>query len=712
MTPRRPARGGALPLSLPLLGLGLVLALTFTGVPSLAAVAAEPFAPRQLASSVKPMMVRATTVATIPDSFSPDGRVTVHGSKTAGSAIAVTLASVNSRVCTIDADAQTTWSCTVLVPNGPQQRFTAVETLADSGAPAPASVDALIDVLGPPFLDGDGTVLTAGNLSGVGYPGSTVTVSVNGTPDPGCSRATVQASSFWSCAISAASGGPYSVRAQQSNAAIGAGSLSRYSNVQSVLVDREAPAAAVILAPTAGSRLIDITFVVSGAGESGAALDVYLDGTPSCSTGVTNSQFACTLGAPTSGEHTLRVIQRDAAGNYSPPSPEFSVSFGPAPVVAPVPGSVPSLPSPPAVTRAPAIITPSPLAPEVTPESTMPDTASPPTTGGTPEATSAVPLAGGWGAPTGFGRGATLLSTDPNRDNWLTGPLIGLLFLALVAIPLRLLVLALTGRVRLPHTQFMGRNQSVSPARDDSELVPEPRRPLRTAAIITATAVLIAISGGVAGEVRYLRLFLAITLGLIVLNGLTAVILRAGSRLLGSSITLRILPGMLLAAAITSVLSRVLSIDPPLITGVLVGAVFAATSTARKSAVLSLLQLAALTVLGTSAWLAHGLVSAGTGFWAALASETLATICLAGLGSVLVLVLPIASLPGRVILNWSSIGWTATVLVVVSLSAGVIFGSTAIALAATPAVFAVVAFAGLCVATWGFVRFVEPQLRA
>ncbi|MBC7517316.1 MAG: hypothetical protein H7248_00260 [Microbacteriaceae bacterium] len=684
----------------------LLLAAGLAGASSGAASALDAPLPQSRTSSLIASAANghATTIATTPQKFSPDGRITIYGSKTVGSSVMVTLSPGNVRACSVAADDQDTWSCAALLPNGGQQRLTAVETLSDSAALAPASVDTLIDVLGAPFLDGDGTILTAGNLTGIGFPGSTVIVSVNGTPDPGCTRAVVHPNSFWSCPLSAASGGPYTVRAQQSNPAIGAGSLSQYSNVQSVVVDRDAPAAAVIATPVFGTRITEESFTVSGTGESGATVDVYLDGTPSCSTVVVDSQFSCVLTALANGAHALRALQHDAAGNYAPPSAEIGVAFGPAPSATVPPTSPPRITTPAVPSPVPADSSPDTGA---VAEPVVPD----PVTVPTPSASSAaVPSSGGWGTTTGFGRGNTLPPAGPVHENWLAGPLIGLLFLALVAIPLRLLVAAVAGR--MPRPRFTGRNQS---QRHPATAVPastRTQRGLRVIAPIMVTAAVIAISGGVGGEVRYLRLFLAITLGLVVLNGLTALVLRSASRLLGLATTLRWLPGMLVAAAATSLLSRLLSIDPPLIAGVLVGAVIANTASARHSAVLSLLQLGSLTVLGILAWFAHGQVANGTGFWAALTSETLATVFLAGLGSVLVLVLPLGTLPGRIILNWSSLGWTATVVVAASVSAGTIFGSTATVSAAIPWALAVAAFAGLCVVVWGFVRFVEPRLRA
>ena len=106
-----------------------------------------------------------------------------------------------------------------------------------------------------------------------------------------------------------------------------------------------------------------------------------------------------------------------------------------------------------------------------------------------------------------------------------------------------------------------------------------------------------------------------------------------------------------------------------------------------------------------------GTLTAAAGFWRAFLGETLATVCLAGLGSALVLVLPIAGLPGRRILRWSPFAWVASVIVVATTLALVTLGGRPSPEALLPWVAAPLAFAALSVATWAFVRFVEPQLR-
>jgi len=97
------------------------------------------------------------------------------------------------------------------------------------------------------------------------------------------------------------------------------------------------------------------------------------------------------------------------------------------------------------------------------------------------------------------------------------------------------------------------------------------------------------------------------------------------------------------------------------------------------------------------------------GFWGNLTLEILATVCLAGLGSALVLLIPLGRLPGRVIFEWSMLAW-AGILVVVAVLAWVIALDGTLTNVPTLAAFAMVAggFTALCVAVWAWVRYVEP----
>lgn len=677
----------------------LVLAALMFAAPANGAIEDSPNPtadPRALQDPVGP-----TSVTTSPADFSPTGFVAVSGTRQPGSTVTVTRTATGAAVCAVEAADAADWSCTGLqrLPNGADVSLTATETPVE-GEIAPGTTT--VDVLGPPTMDGSGTYLTTGLVSGSGNPGSTVAVSIDGEVDPNCSSVPVSAAAYWSCNVSAPTGGPYFVRSQQSDPSIGGGSLSDYSDVRRVSVDRDAPAVAVITSPRSEGRVVGPQIVISGTGESGSTVDVYVNNVPACTAAVTNGTWACDIGSHGKGPHLLQALQRDAAGNFAAPSEEIRVYFGPRDAAAPPPAPSPAAP-PETPTPAPAPQPePSPDDADATPGlPTRPDT-------GDWSAPAPDEALTNWGTPTGFG-GTLTTFTDSVRTPWYSPLILSLAFLALIALPLRLLASALRGRLRLPRTQLTGRNLPAGPTAD----VPRPINPWLAGAVpVAAAAGLIVLTGGVEGEVRYLRLALAVSIGLAILNVVgTAILTRLGSGWTGTSRRLRFVPIMLLAAALASLASRFTGMDPPLVVGVLIGAVFAAATPVRPRAIINLIHVGGILVLGVLGWFAHGVLGPVEGFWGSLASEMLATLCLAGLGSALVLVLPIATLPGRVILEWSLAAWVATVLLVAGTVATIVYGA-ALTGAALPWLASAAVFAALSLAMWLFVRFVEPRATA
>ncbi len=643
-----------------------------------------------------PAALAPTTVTTSPAEFSPTGFVAVSGTRQPGSNIEVTLTQTGAAICAAEAADAEDWSCAGLqrLPNGSGISLTATETPA-KGAVAPGTTT--VDVLAPPAMDGSASYLTTGLVSGNGHPGSRIMVSIDGAVDSNCSSVPVSSNTYWSCNVSTPTGGPYFVRSQQSDPSIGGGASSDYSDVRRVTVDRDAPAAAVITSPRSEGRIVGPRIVISGTGESGSTVDVYVDNVPSCTAAVMNGTWACDIGAHGTGPHLLQTLQRDAAGNFAAPSEQIRVYFGPRAADAP-----PPTPAAPSETPAPA------PAPEPEPSD---DDASPapllPARPDIPDWSAPAPdeALTNWGTPTGFG-GTLTTFTDSVRAPWYSSLILGLAFLSLIALPLRLLASALRGRLRLPHGQLTGRNLRADPAAD----IPRPINPWIAGAVpVAAAAGLIVLTGGVEGEVRYLRLAIAVSIGLAILNVVgTAIVTRLGSGWAGTSRRLRFVPLLLLAAALASLASRWTGMDPPLVAGVLIGAVFAAATPVRARALVNLTHVGGILVLGVLGWLAHGVLGPVQGFWGSLTSEILATVCLAGLGSALVLVLPIATLPGRVILEWSLAAWVTTVLLVAGTVATVIYG-TALTGALLPWLATAAVFAALSLAMWLFVRFVEPR---
>jgi hypothetical protein len=279
-------------------------------------------------------------------------------------------------------------------------------------------------------------------------------------------------------------------------------------------------------------------------------------------------------------------------------------------------------------------------------------------------------------------------------------------FVLLAALPLRLLVATLRGRVNWRRWRFVGRNRvDLDPDEDRARVF----NPWFVGATALAGAALVAsLAGGLQGEVRYLRLVGAIGIGLVILN-LVGVVLatKVTSRWKGSETALRLVPTFLVIAAFTAIISRSGGIQPPVIIGVVVAATFAAGMSRSARGVVALAQLTVMTVLAASAWVLHSWLGPVEGFWLSLTSESLAALCLAGLGSVVILVLPIASLPGRTLYEWSIPLWVATAFVASTLAAVVVAGSEAFPTAWVVGTAAV--FAAFSVAAWSWVSFVEPR---
>ena len=158
-----------------------------------------------------------TTVTTTPDDYTLTGAVRVSGTRQPGSSVVVTIA--GSRLCAAPAAADTQWACMgdQVLPNGAAVALTATET-PTAGREVPESGSSTVDVLSPPVLDGNGKYLTTGLVSGTGFRGSQVTVTIEGVVDANCGAVPVSGQGYWSCNVAQGSGGPFVVRAQQSTA--------------------------------------------------------------------------------------------------------------------------------------------------------------------------------------------------------------------------------------------------------------------------------------------------------------------------------------------------------------------------------------------------------------------------------------------------------------------------------------------------------------
>ena len=616
-----------------------------------------------------------------------------------------------------------TWSCSGQVANGADQPLTA--RLEGTGTEASTTVS----VLGPPTVQGGALVL--GRVSGTAEPGARVSVgatgrsTVTGTADGGGAWSVLLPGSGWPS-------GSYDLRVTQSTTTVPAVPVSGAATAR-VVVDRTAPAAPVLTAPATDSRLPAGRVTASGTGEAGATVTVYVDGTAVCQSPVSAGTWSCTTDPLPGGRHTVQAAQVDAAGNQGPPGPGVAVLLGTGAATSP-PGSAGPTPAPTGGAAPPAAPAPSPT------EGAAPDGAVPlpdgPGSGSdagqvvpTPDdGTGTTPS--GWAWSTGFGDGLP----DPRSATsggapWVVAALLALAFLLVVVLPSRLVSGLVRGR-RRSAVHVTGRNRT----RDVPSSIGALRVDGRVGAVLAVAGAVaaVALAVGVDGQVRYARLALAVALGLVVLNVVCVVlpawlVARRHRRDAGPGApplraVVRVSPLLLVAAGTAALGTRLLSLDPPLVLGVVLtagvalrpavaGAVLPddrAPFGARRTVALA--QVAALVVVPLGAWFVHQAVGAQTGFWHQLGREALATTCLAGLTSLVVALVPVGSSPGRVLWGWHAAVHLGTSVVAVGVAALVVVGPDS-TLPVGPAVLAASVGAVVALAAWVWTHWVDPSAR-
>lgn len=749
-------RRGRVPAAICVAALALVLIVSGLSVAPSAAEAAPTSAtptPSQGIGTPAPPVAPTISVAD-----SPRARVTVSGTATPSAHLRV-LDPVHpaSSLCTSTATADGRWSCEVDLVSGAGQTLT-VRDLTDTALGDVQS--APFSVLAAPVLSTGSGVDIGARVQGTGYPGARVTVTTDGKA---AATATVSDAGQWSTVLSATTtpSGRYSVQATQSSSRVPAVPVSSASAAVTVTIDRDAPAAPTVVHPAQGSTISRQPVVFDGTGESGSTVTTYVDSNPVCTAVVKHGVWSCSsegLLLP-SGDRRVQAAQRDAAGNYGAPSAAVLVTFAPS-----SPSATPSTPS----------ATPS-AQPTTPSDSTEPSAAPPtgtPTSPGTPgggspsggpsgsggstgsgggtggsgsgggagsssgspgsgsASTPGVIDSSSWSGPTGFGGTLPTLSQGLGGWSWMWALVIGLVFLLLVVAPLRLAASALGGRLAGRAHRLAGRNRSLSDRDERSVLSP-------TAGVVLALAVgavLVALAAGVDDQVRYIRLVVAIAVGIALINGLGVVLPTwLLGRRLGLRLSLSVSPRLLVGAVAACVATRVLGIDPPLALGVLLAAgladaggraLEASTLDARgrdtgrddvrrddvrTGGVLATAQLGSLAGLSFLAWIAHGLMPASSAAFAAeITREALTTMCLAGLGSLIVLLVPLGALPGRALYAWSRPTLVGFAVIGVAMASVVYLGGPDETFPMLPLVIASAAFATLAVGAWAWVRFVEP----
>lgn len=582
------------------------------------------------------------------------GTVTVAGTKDAAATI-----SIDGTACVSTDPDPELWSCDLTLADGNH-------TLSITDGTAPA-VALPLRVLGAPVITTSG--LSNGTINGTGFPGAGIEIS--GSTAKSCGA--VLPNGTWSCALGVGTGSYQLVAtATWGNVASEPGGSSAAANV---LVDADSPLAPTFTAPVAGARVTSQPTMFSGSGENGARVEVLVDSARVCMSPVITGAWSCSA-ALADGARVIQAVQFDAAGNVSSASTGFTVTAGAAAPITPV--DPPRNPQP-----APA----NPLQP-VAPAPTAPFL--PPPVGGT----TTLPPFDTWEVPTNYGAAIPSVSTT-NPTSWLLGLGLGLGFALLVALPLRLLVSTLRSK-----RGYVPRE----PAETEPLLSPRV-----TAALFLAAAVLLAaLAGGIQAEVRYLRLAIAIGLALAALNGVGVLAAKLTGRAFGWGTGIRLAPMLLAIAAVTALVSRVAGIQPPIVVGIVLAVRFAPSVGRRGRGIVSLVEVGALVVLGFVAWLLQSALGQVEGFMPSLVSETLSALCIAALGSAMVMLLPVNRMPGRLIWSWSRTAWIAVTLVTATVAGVVIAGGSAFPV---PWVIGgALVFAAVSLGVWAWVHLVEPHV--
>lgn len=647
-----------------------------------------------------PTPISPTVEITSPAEGAFSGSATVDVSGTRSTGVGIRLSSADGVLCELPAAESTEWGCSGLALSSGESVTLRAEAILDEAIVA--SYDRAIAVLRPPVITGGATNSESSNgiISGTGYPGATVTATLNNGKS--CSFG-VGTGGSWSCLIAdGLTSGDYTVTATQS-ATFGSQVTSDASSV-ALRIDVVPPAAPTLMsdtpAPIAGTSLR-----LFGSGEAGTTITVTSGGSTLCTVPVAGEAWSCTviLGA---GTFTLRAVAQDAAGNRSSGSANLPLIVTAA-VVPPPPAPSDT------ATSTPTQVAAQPTEAVVADPSTAPPTPSEAGTGAgrTPAA--------GWSDTTNFAR----VITDAGADPLLWPRSIGIAFagLLLLAIPVRLLANALgpdrSRRIRRAFAGVAGRNRTATEFEVSPTLSVRPW--MIGGGVVILGGVFAILARPIESQPAYLRLVLAIILALAVLNAIVVAVGILAARLRWN-VRVRpvITPSLLFMVAGASLLSRLLELSPPLLFGVVAGVGVAIASTEKAtrivdSGALASARVTTLLIVGAGAWSALPLVPATNGFTSALLADIIGTLALAGLGSATLLLLPLGTLDGRVILTRSPLAWVGLTVVSGTLLAAALTPSLPLGNGVVTTTTAVLAatFAVVCLTVWAWARRTSPRLR-
>ena len=663
--------------------------------------------------------------------FISSNRTTVTGTKAAGQEIQLLSPRGGDPLCIVN-DSSTAWSCAnVYLQNGPTIKLRVVVT-----GDATLSDEIAVAVLGAPTVLGGLTGSESnGWVRGTGHPQAMVTAFL---PNGESCSGTVDGSGTWACLFEGLlTNGSREVTANQISS-FSSPSSSNSSMPVTIVFDVIAPDAPVVTTPSGSAQVSVAGAQYTGTGETGATVTVFAGAYSVCSAPVVGGTWSCSAGGVAAGSYPVSAVQQDAAGNVSPGSTPVSVSY--VSDTSPTPTPSESAPVTPSGTAAPGgAAAPSPEGSAAVPGATATPSPSPePSTGApTPEAKEpkaagpngaegASALPGQWDDPTRF---AAAIGPSGNGSPfpWFQAGLLALGALLLIAVPSRMLAGTISrtrdGRPRRVLPLLTGRNR----VREEFEVAPSLRlnRWVRAGAALLAAATFVMLSGPIVDQPAYLRLLVAVIIGLTLVNAVASLVpLWWSSRVLRLRGTVTFLPRYLLLIAAAAIASRVFDVHPALLFGLLGSVTVSATTdaaglagaqpTSAQRGQLAAVRVGALTVLAVLAWSLASLLPGANDFITSLAAETGNTIVLAAIGSAVLIMVPIGHTSGHRILAWSPLVWTGLTVV----AYGILFAALAplveqVQSDGTGTALWIVAatFAAVCASAWTWQRFVEPLRR-
>ncbi|TFC25424.1 hypothetical protein E3O25_12420 [Cryobacterium sp. TMT1-3] len=723
--------------------LGCALALAAPVLPTAQAEEAPvPAAAQSTSAATEDPVPNATlTPGTSPQIETPgdaqfigSNRTTVSGSKAANQEIQLLSPRGGDPLCIVG-DSSTSWSCdNVYLQNGPTITLRVVVT----GAPG-LSDEIAVAVLGAPTVLGGLTGPESnGWVRGTGHPQAIVTATL---PNDDTCTSTVDSSGAWACLFSGLSDGSRGVTASQTSS-FSKPSSSNASAPVTIVFDVTAPDAPVLTAPGVGAQVPIAGTQYTGTGETGATVTVFAGAYSVCSAVVTGGSWSCSAGGVAAGSYSVVTVQKDVAGNVGAGSTPRSVSYiaettpTPAESDATTPPVTPT-PSP-AASPSPdsSVAVPGPTAPPSPSSTPGPQADSPDPEAAEPGEVGASAFPGQWNDPTRFAAAIGPTGTG-SPFPWLQAGLLAVGALLLIAVPLRLLAGTISrtrgGRPLRGIPSLAGRNR----IREEFDVAPTVRlnRWLRGGAALLAAATFVMLSGPVVDQPAYLRLLVAVVIGLVLVNAVAILVpLWWCSRVLRLHGTVTFLPRYLLLIAAAAIASRVFDVHPALLFGLLGSVTMTATAdaggqagaqlqpqqprsqqpTTAQRGQLAAVRVGALTSLAVLAWSLGSLLPGASTFATSLAAETGNTIVLAAIGSAVLILVPVGHTSGRRILAWSPLVWTGLTVV----GYGILFAALA------PMVeqwqsegtgmalwIAAATFAALCASAWAWQRFVAPSQR-